>query len=265
MAISMLLTGMVTICALVRNHCLVMAMLMLVVGELIQVILSGQLVSILALIAAIIGTVTSLYQTYKSGDRRSLLQVIQDLRIRQDENDRRSDLAARERALMQLQLTQMAAEYLREHGHLAKTGKIFTLRKFTKPPQDTNVLIVEDHAATRVAMQRLLDYYGFASETAADPETAMRMVRVAVDHGDPYDFVLLDMSFPGESQGTDVLYTLAAESPASRAIVITGAVQEGVVADAQKNGAVAVLPKPVDKAQLFGLMGIREEAEDVAT
>jgi CheY-like chemotaxis protein len=264
MAISVLVTGMIAICALVRNHCLVMVMAMLAVGELIQVILSGQLVSILALIAAIAGTIASLYSTWRTGDRRSLLGVIQDLRIRQDESDRRQDLAERDRALMRLQLTQMAAEYLREHGHLARTGKVFTLRRFTKPPEDTSVLIVEDHAPTRVAMQRLLDYYGFMTQTAADPETAIEMVGVAVGRGNPYDFVLLDMAFPGLSQGIDVLRATTAVSPDSHAIVITGTIEVEVVAKAERAGAAAVLPKPIDKTRLFGLMGISEEDEEIA-
>lgn len=269
--IGSLVAAAVAVYAFVRGHCLLFSMFLIVIGELVDMIRSGQLVSLLGFCVALVGMMTSLYQTWKSGDRNALLRTIADMRTWQErqaqasrERDEAIATAERERALLRLHVAQLSKEYLTEHGMLASHGKVFQLRRFTKPPHETSVLVVEDHEATRYAMERLLGYYDFSVRLADSVPAAKDMLRSAREAGRPYDFVLLDLTFPGPEQGMDLLCAIEDGPSGTRAIVISGTVDPEALAAAERCGAVAVLTKPVDKTKLFSLMGLQEEPEEVS-
>jgi DNA-binding response OmpR family regulator len=113
------------------------------------------------------------------------------------------------------------------------------------PPR---VLVVEDDAATREALSKVLIGEGFVVETAVDGEKAIG--RLAQGR---YDAIILDIVLPKLS-GTDVMEYIASTHPESLAsiIVVTGL----DVAEIRKlfPTVCETLSKPVIPSRLLGSM-----------
>ncbi len=102
-----------------------------------------------------------------------------------------------------------------------------------------HVLVVDDDGQVRHVLARLLQSYGAEVETA--PGGAQAMTKL--DHGS-YDALLLDLDMPGVT-GLDVLLHVQRAAPALPVLVVTGTFEAERI-----EGAVAVLPKPVDGSSL---------------
>ncbi len=102
-----------------------------------------------------------------------------------------------------------------------------------------HLLVVDDDGQVRHVLARLLRAYGADVETA--PGGAQAMAKI--DHGN-YDALLLDLDMPGVT-GLDVLLHVQRAAPAMPVLVVTGTFEAERI-----EGAVAVLPKPVDGPSL---------------
>ena len=102
-----------------------------------------------------------------------------------------------------------------------------------------HVLVVDDDGQVRHVLMRLLQSFGAEVETAAGGAQAMSKL----DHG-RYDALLLDLDMPGVT-GLDVLLHVQRAAPALPVLVVTGTFEAERI-----EGAVAVLPKPVDTDSL---------------
>ncbi len=101
------------------------------------------------------------------------------------------------------------------------------------------VLVVDDDGQVRQVLSRLLEAMGVEVETA--PGGAQAMVKL--DHGS-YDALMLDLDMPGVT-GLDVLLHVQRAAPAMPVLVVTGTFEAERI-----EGAVAVLPKPLDGTSL---------------
>jgi PAS domain S-box-containing protein len=59
------------------------------------------------------------------------------------------------------------------------------------------VLLVDDHAVTRIALARLLGQWGCRTTEAADGATALTMLTSAAASADPYHVAIIDLQMPG--------------------------------------------------------------------
>ncbi len=101
------------------------------------------------------------------------------------------------------------------------------------------VLVVDDDGQVRQVLSRLLEAMGVEVETA--PGGAQAMVKL--DHGS-YDALMLDLDMPGVT-GLDVLLHVQRAAPDMPVLVVTGTFEAERI-----EGAVAVLPKPLDGPSL---------------
>ena len=101
------------------------------------------------------------------------------------------------------------------------------------------VLVVDDDSQVRQVLSRLLQSLGIDADTA--PGGAQAMIKL--DHGS-YDALLLDLDMPGVT-GLDVLLHVQRAAPTMPVLVVTGTFEAERI-----EGAVAVLPKPVDAPSL---------------
>ena len=122
-------------------------------------------------------------------------------------------------------------------------------------------LVVEDEFTSRRILQRLLSEYG-ECDIAVDGDEALDAYRLALENGEPYDLVSLDIMLPG-TQGQEVLTALR-EMEAQRGIglgegarvMMTTSLSDAKnVIRAFRNGCEAYLVKPVDKAKLLDVLG----------
>lgn len=107
------------------------------------------------------------------------------------------------------------------------------------------ILLVEDHADAREALQALLELDGYAVVAAAEGHAALDIARTKHP-----DIALIDIGLPG-LDGYEVARRLrAAGGPRPLLIALTGYSQPQDRRDAEAAGFDAHLVKPVDPADL---------------
>ncbi|HLA27137.1 MAG TPA: response regulator [Syntrophales bacterium] len=119
-------------------------------------------------------------------------------------------------------------------------------------------LIVEDDFTSSLLLQGILKPYG-TSHTALNGNQAVEAVRAALEAGEPYNLICLDIMMP-EMDGQEALRQIRALeeakeiSPVKGArIVMTTALEDSKNILASFKGLCDVyLTKPVDKAKLLG-------------
>ena len=121
-------------------------------------------------------------------------------------------------------------------------------------------LIVEDDFSSRILLQELLAPYG-QCHIAVNGREAVSAYHIALDAGQPYDLVCLDIIMP-EMDGHAALKEMRAmeeleriDSTHGAKIIMTTALGDVKnVAAAYKAMCDGYLVKPVDKAKLLGLL-----------
>jgi two-component system, sensor histidine kinase len=112
-----------------------------------------------------------------------------------------------------------------------------------------SILLVEDHADAREALQALLELDGYEVTTAAEGMAALDIARLKHP-----DIALIDIGLPG-LDGYEVARRLrAAGGPRPILLALTGYSQPQDRRDAQEAGFDAHLVKPVDPADLTRLL-----------
>lgn len=103
-----------------------------------------------------------------------------------------------------------------------------------------DIILVEDDASLRQAMQRMLQAAGYVVTTC---ESAEALLQMGVDQAKQCDCLLLDICLPGIS-GLDLCRTLLASGPCPPCILITGHDAVGLRDLVIRTGARDFLLKP---------------------
>lgn len=119
-------------------------------------------------------------------------------------------------------------------------------------------LIVEDDFTCRLLLQEFLKEYG-ASHIASNGKEAIDAVRIALQSGEPYDLICLDIMMPGVDGQTALRHIRALEeengirSTQGAKIVMTTALGDAKnVSASYWNLCDSYLIKPVEKDKLVG-------------
>ena len=113
-----------------------------------------------------------------------------------------------------------------------------------KKPSGASILLVEDHAETLASMARLLRLEGHTVHTADGYQAA-----VDVAKRERIDIALCDIGL-WDGDGCDLLKELQGLQEL-KAIAVTGLTLADEVEHYREEGFAAVLPKPLDLAQLM--------------
>ena len=119
-------------------------------------------------------------------------------------------------------------------------------------------LVVEDDFTSSLLLQEILKRYGTA-HTALNGQQAVEAVGTAIDSGEPYDLICLDIMMP-EMDGHEALQQIRALEESKGIIAIKGAkiIMTTALDDSTnilasfKSSCDVYLTKPVDKAKLLG-------------
>gem|GEM_PF-2391086 len=131
------------------------------------------------------------------------------------------------------------------------------------------VLVVDDNATSREILTEMLNFFSFATDTAASGREGLDKMSQAVASGQPYRLVLLDWKMPGLDgiQTTRAIRSDPGLSPTGddssqdrpRIILLTAFGREELWRQAQNAGVDAFLIKPTGQSLLFdtitGLFG----------
>ncbi len=115
------------------------------------------------------------------------------------------------------------------------------------------VLVVDDSATNRRVFEAYLTSWEMRSEAAIDAADAYGRLQSAVQQGDPFDLVLLDLNMPGES-GIELASRIR-QVPSlrwTRVILLTSSPSAG--ADDAEAGIDAQLTKPVRQSRLLDIV-----------
>lgn len=119
-------------------------------------------------------------------------------------------------------------------------------------------LVADDDFVSRSLMQTILTDLGMADpDVVVSGLEAEQLIRKAVDQGEPYELVFLDMIMPSES-GMEILHNIREiekEHPEfwknpSKVIMVTSVDNPGVVMDAFKENCDQYLVKPVNREKV---------------
>jgi len=124
-------------------------------------------------------------------------------------------------------------------------------------------LIVEDDVTSRLVLQGLLKTYGEV-HVAEDGRQGVEAVRLALDAGQPYDLVCLDIMMP-EMDGHEALKKIremekraGIQGRGEVKVLMTTALGDAknVVEAYYRGGATSYLVKPVDKSNVIDQLQI---------
>jgi CheY-like chemotaxis protein len=112
--------------------------------------------------------------------------------------------------------------------------------------RNRRVLIVDDDAAIRMLLSKVLQHEDFASETAADGEEALRKIE-----SEEFEVIILDLMMP-RMNGHEVIDHLKQEHPEmlSRVIVLSAAPTREV----RQEPVYAVISKPFELTSFRSLL-----------
>ena len=112
--------------------------------------------------------------------------------------------------------------------------------------QPRNILVVDDDAGMRKTLRRILTAKGFQVQLASTGEEAVALAAVS-----PPDGILMDIKMPG-IDGVEAYRRIRTGCPS--AFVIFMSAYTSLAREAEAEGAVAVLGKPLDPARLCTIL-----------
>jgi len=108
------------------------------------------------------------------------------------------------------------------------------------------VLVMDDDEMIIDTVGRMLTRLGYDAEFARDGSQAVELYREALESGNPFAAVILDLTIPGGMGGKEAARQLREMDSGIKAIVSSGYSKDPVMADFEEYGFVGVIPKPYE-------------------
>ena len=112
------------------------------------------------------------------------------------------------------------------------------------------VLVIEDQAAVRALVRRILEREGFG---VLEADGSSRAEVLFNEHQSEIALVVTDVGIPGE-KGTDLFRRFASKKPELRVVYISGQIEETVLGDEPHTSHERFLAKPFTAAGLIGVV-----------
>jgi PAS domain S-box-containing protein len=106
------------------------------------------------------------------------------------------------------------------------------------------VLLMDDEQIIRDVAAQMLAHLGYTAASTKDGLEAIKVFREAMEAGEPFDGVILDLTIPGGMGGVDAIGKLKEIDPSIKAIASSGYSNDPVMADFKKFGFTGVIAKP---------------------
>jgi CheY-like chemotaxis protein len=130
----------------------------------------------------------------------------------------------------------------------------------TRPRRAGRVLVMDDEPVICRVASSILRRIGHRVETAATGEEAVELYRAAMEAGDPFDLVILDLTIRGGMGGAETVARLLEIDPEVVAVVSSGYSEDAGTAGYREQGFKAYLKKPYDLDDLRGVVnGLLED------
>ncbi|MFC6438870.1 response regulator [Bowmanella sp. JS7-9] len=115
------------------------------------------------------------------------------------------------------------------------------------------VLVVDDMPDLRDMMQAQIRHFGVLADTAANGQQAVELAFAALDNGQPYDVILLDLHMP-QMDGYQAIRALRQRVDDIPILALTAATLKGRAEQLHAMGFTDMLAKPMETNQLAGVL-----------
>ena len=112
------------------------------------------------------------------------------------------------------------------------------------------ILIMDDEDAILEILGEMLSFLGHRVMETLDGNQAIEQFRKAMDQGEPFDLVILDLTVPGGLSGKETIVELLKLKPDVKAIVSSGYANDPVMAQYREHGFHGVVNKPFQMQEL---------------
>jgi two-component system cell cycle sensor histidine kinase/response regulator CckA len=119
------------------------------------------------------------------------------------------------------------------------------------PAGEARILVMDDEKGVREVAGRMLRHIGYADvDFAADGAAAVKLYEAAMESGNPFSLVILDLTIPGGMGGSETIKQLLKIDPGVKAIVSSGYADESVMAEYKDYGFCGMVAKPYSIGEL---------------
>ena len=122
-------------------------------------------------------------------------------------------------------------------------------------PLRGRILVMDDEEDLRLVLSYMLSRLGLISDTVAHGAAAIEAYRTALTGPSPFDVVILDLTVPGGMGGREAARALLELDPQVRLVVSSGYSNDDLLANHDRYGFAAALPKPYTLDQLRAVLG----------
>jgi len=112
------------------------------------------------------------------------------------------------------------------------------------------VLVMDDEEPVRRLTMNMLQFLGYESEVVDSGNAAIDRFTHALQSGNPFDVVMLDLIVPGGPGAREALNRLALIDPSVKAILMSGYSQDSIISEFRRYGFHAAIDKPFTLQEL---------------
>ncbi|NTV13420.1 MAG: PAS domain S-box protein [Desulfobulbaceae bacterium] len=112
------------------------------------------------------------------------------------------------------------------------------------------VLVMDDDEMILNVVRAMLEFSGYEVVEAGDGEAAISAYKQAMERGQRFDAVLIDLTIRGGMGGKEAIARLRSLDPGIRAIVSSGYASDPIMSDYRSYGFCGVIPKPYRTQEL---------------
>jgi CheY-like chemotaxis protein len=116
------------------------------------------------------------------------------------------------------------------------------------------ILVMDDEEEVRMVLRNMLSHIGYDFEFAIDGREVIELYQRALESGEPFDVVILDLTVSGRMGGKEAMIELLKIDPDIKAIVSIGYSNDPVMAQSRRYGFKGVIAKPYKIEELSRLL-----------